>query len=89
MHQWPLFVGHSVATYSEESAELSGSPGTAAVRAGCPRQRTAVAIMEGDTSAAGLNVFDKTLQTGNIWLDQIMAKLGPDRRVPVCSKAMH
>jgi hypothetical protein len=45
--------------------------------------------MEGDTSAAGLNVFDKTLQTGNIWLDQIMAKLGPDRRVPVCSKAMH
>lgn len=32
-------------------------------------------------SATGLDVFDKTLQTTNIWLDQIMAKLGPDRQV--------
>jgi hypothetical protein len=40
--------------------------------------------MEGDTSATDLDVFDKTLQTGNIWLDEIMAKLGPDRRAPVC-----
>jgi len=32
-------------------------------------------------SATGLEVFDKTLQTTNIWLDEIMAKLGPDRRV--------
>jgi uncharacterized protein (DUF2267 family) len=34
-----------------------------------------------DMSATGLDVFDKTLQTTNIWLDEIMAKLGPDRQV--------
>jgi uncharacterized protein (DUF2267 family) len=32
-------------------------------------------------SATGLDVFDKTLQTTNIWLDEIMAQLGPDRQV--------
>ena len=32
-------------------------------------------------SATGLDVFDKTLQTTNIWLDEIMAELGPDRHV--------
>jgi hypothetical protein len=32
-----------------------------------------------DMSATGLDVFDKTLRTTNIWLDEIMAKLGPDR----------
>jgi uncharacterized protein (DUF2267 family) len=32
-------------------------------------------------SATGLDVFDKTLQTTNIWLDQIMQELGPDRKV--------
>lgn len=32
-------------------------------------------------SATGLAVFDKTLQTTNIWLDDIMAELGPDREV--------
>jgi len=32
-------------------------------------------------SATGLDAFDKTLQTTNIWLDEIMAKLGPDRQV--------
>ncbi|ESY72123.1 DUF2267 domain-containing protein [Mesorhizobium sp. M1050] len=32
-------------------------------------------------SATGLDVFDKTLQTTNIWLDEIMADLGPDRRI--------
>jgi uncharacterized protein (DUF2267 family) len=32
-------------------------------------------------SATGLEVFDKTLQTTNIWLDEIMAELGPDRQV--------
>src|SRR5436309_12183250 len=37
--------------------------------------------MEDDMSATGLDVFDKTLQTTNIWLDEIMAKLGPDRQV--------
>jgi len=31
-------------------------------------------------SATGLDVFDKTLQTTNIWLDEIMAKLGPTDR---------
>lgn len=32
-------------------------------------------------AATGLDVFDRTLQTTNIWLDQIMAQLGPERRV--------
>lgn len=32
-------------------------------------------------SATGLDVFDKTLQTTHIWLDEIMAELGPDRRL--------
>jgi uncharacterized protein (DUF2267 family) len=32
-------------------------------------------------SASGLEVFDKTLQTTHIWLDQIMREIGPDRHV--------
>jgi uncharacterized protein (DUF2267 family) len=32
-------------------------------------------------STTGLDVFDKTLQTTNIWLDEIMAEIGPDRQV--------
>lgn len=32
-------------------------------------------------SATGLEVFDKILQTTNIWLDEIMAELGPDRQL--------
>lgn len=32
-------------------------------------------------SATGLDVFDKTLQTTNTWLDEISAVLGPDRQV--------
>lgn len=32
-------------------------------------------------SATGLDVFDKTLQTTNIWLDEISKELGPDRQV--------
>ena len=32
-------------------------------------------------STTGLNVFDKTVQTTNIWLDEIMAAMGPDRHV--------
>lgn len=31
-------------------------------------------------SATGLDVFDKTLQTTNIWLQEIMEDLGPDRQ---------
>ena len=31
-------------------------------------------------SANGLEVFDKTIHTANIWLDEIMAELGPDRQ---------
>jgi uncharacterized protein (DUF2267 family) len=31
-------------------------------------------------SATGLDAFDKTLQTTNIWLDEIMAEVGPDRQ---------
>jgi uncharacterized protein (DUF2267 family) len=37
--------------------------------------------MENCMSATGLDVFDKTLQTTHIWLDEIMAKLGPNRQV--------
>lgn len=32
-------------------------------------------------SATGLDVFDKTLQTTNIWLDEVMHRVGPDRQV--------
>lgn len=32
-------------------------------------------------SATGLDVFDKTIQTTNIWLDEIMAEMGPDRQI--------
>src|SRR5215210_7759720 len=32
-------------------------------------------------SATGLNVFDKTLQTTHIWLDELMEEIGPDRQV--------
>lgn len=32
-------------------------------------------------SATGLEVFDKTVQTTNIWLQGIMEDLGPDRQI--------
>ena len=32
-------------------------------------------------SATGLEVFDKTLQTTNIWLNEIMSEIGPDRQL--------
>ncbi|MGV6874179.1 DUF2267 domain-containing protein [Pseudochelatococcus sp. B33] len=32
-------------------------------------------------SATGLDVFDKTIQTTNIWLNEIMEEMGPDRHV--------
>jgi len=32
-------------------------------------------------STTGLDVFDKTLQTTNIWLDEVMQTVGPDRKV--------
>ncbi|WP_425482713.1 hypothetical protein [Chelativorans xinjiangense] len=32
-------------------------------------------------SATGLEVFDKTLQTTNIWLDETMEEMGPQRQV--------
>ncbi|WFP66058.1 DUF2267 domain-containing protein [Mesorhizobium sp. WSM4904] len=32
-------------------------------------------------SATGLDVFDKTVQTTNIWLNEIMDDLGPDRQL--------
>jgi uncharacterized protein (DUF2267 family) len=31
-------------------------------------------------SATGLDVFDRTLQITHVWLDDIMAELGPDRQ---------
>lgn len=32
-------------------------------------------------SDTGLDVFDKTVQTTNLWLDEITDELGPDRRL--------
>jgi uncharacterized protein (DUF2267 family) len=42
-------------------------------------------------SATGLEVFDRTLQTTNIWLGEIMDRLGPDRQVAwkVLSTVLH
>jgi len=42
-------------------------------------------------SATGLEVFDKTLQTTNIWLDEIMEEIGPDRKTAwrVLAVVMH
>jgi uncharacterized protein (DUF2267 family) len=42
-------------------------------------------------SATGLPAFDKTLQTTNVWLDEIMASLGPDRQLAwkVLSTVLH
>ena len=42
-------------------------------------------------SATGLDVFDRTLQTTNIWLDEIMQVVGPDRQVAwkVLSVVLH
>jgi uncharacterized protein (DUF2267 family) len=42
-------------------------------------------------SATGLEVFDKTLQTTNIWLDEIMEQIGPDRQLAwkVLSTVLH
>ena len=32
-------------------------------------------------SATGLDVFDKTIQTTHVWLNEIMDRIGPDRQV--------
>jgi len=42
-------------------------------------------------SANGLEVFDRTLQTTNIWLGEIMKEVGPDRQVAwkVLSVVLH
>jgi uncharacterized protein (DUF2267 family) len=32
-------------------------------------------------SATGLDVFDKSIQTTNIWLNEIMEDMGPDRQI--------
>lgn len=42
-------------------------------------------------SATGLDVFDRTLQTTNIWLDEIMQVVGPDRKLAwkVLSVVLH
>jgi len=42
---------------------------------------TSMGPREDHMSATGLDVFDKTLQTTNIWPDEIMKELGPDRQV--------
>lgn len=42
-------------------------------------------------SMLGLDVFDRTFQMTNIWLDEIMEKLGPDRQIAwkVLSTVLH
>jgi len=42
-------------------------------------------------SATGLHLFDKTLQTTNVWLDEIMSSLGQDRKTAwkVLSVVLH
>jgi uncharacterized protein (DUF2267 family) len=42
-------------------------------------------------SATGLDVFNKTLHTTNIWLDEISKQIGPDRAVAwkVLSTVLH
>lgn len=42
-------------------------------------------------SATGLDLFDKTIQTTNIWLDQISDRIGPDRQLAwkVLSTVLH
>ena len=42
-------------------------------------------------SANGLDAFDKTIQTTNIWLNEIMEQIGPDRQVAwkVLSTVLH
>jgi uncharacterized protein (DUF2267 family) len=42
-------------------------------------------------SSTGLDVFDKTLQTTNIWLNEIIDHIGPDRKVAwkVLSTVLH
>lgn len=42
-------------------------------------------------SANGLDVFDKTIQTTNIWLNEIMEEVGPDRQVAwkILSTVLH
>jgi uncharacterized protein (DUF2267 family) len=47
--------------------------------------------MEAFMSATGLDVFDKTLQATNLWLDEIMARIGPDRQTAwkVLSTVLH
>lgn len=42
-------------------------------------------------SALGLDVFDRTFQTTNIWLDEIVEHIGPDRQIAwkVLSTVLH
>lgn len=42
-------------------------------------------------SATGLELFDKTIQTTNIWLDEISNRVGPDRRLAwkILSTVLH
>lgn len=42
-------------------------------------------------TSTGLDVFDKTIQTTNIWLDEIVDRIGPDRQLAwkVLSEVLH
>jgi uncharacterized protein (DUF2267 family) len=42
-------------------------------------------------STTGLEIFDKSIQTTNIWLDELTDRLGPDRQVAwkVLSTVLH
>jgi uncharacterized protein (DUF2267 family) len=44
-------------------------------------ERRRSVYLEDVMSRSGLDVFDKTLQTTHIWLDELMQEIGPDRQV--------
>ena len=50
------------------------------VRPGSTRRRGATEGRRTAMAATGLEVFDRTLHTTHIWLDEIMAEIGPDRQ---------
>jgi uncharacterized protein (DUF2267 family) len=47
--------------------------------------------MEATMSSNGLDVFDKTVQTTNIWLNELMVDVGPDRQTAwkILSTVLH
>jgi uncharacterized protein (DUF2267 family) len=62
-----------------QDAEFSGVGRNCAAGQAFPGEKPK--HVESAMSATGLDVFDKTLHTTNIWLKEIMDELGPDRQL--------